>query len=313
MLVLKCFLLFFALCNALLWKRKIVCVPLCRPFYESTARLQSSSNWNGATMSQNELMFKDECILVDEKDNIIGHDSKYNAHRFTIEKPHGLLHRAFSVFLFNEDGKLLLQRRAGGKITFPRVWTNTCCSHQLYGHSPSEVDDEAAIANGSVLGTKAAAIRKLKHELGIDSTLLLPSDLKYLTRLHYSAPCVDELIKPDIYNDRGVKREDGFMHWGESEVDYILFAKLRLEIGGEFSTTSSEDGVTRIWPNPEEVCDVKFVDFDELQRMMIPTSGLQWSPWFRKIADNLLTDWWKDLDITISTDDKVELNKIHRL
>ena len=117
--------------------------------------------WDGKGMSQSELMNKDECVLVDSSDTIIGHDSKYNAHRFTVQNPAGLLHRAFSVFLFSEDGKLLLQQRASNKITFPSVWTNTCCSHQLYGYSPSEVDDASSIAKGEVLGTKAAAIRKL--------------------------------------------------------------------------------------------------------------------------------------------------------
>lgn len=49
-----------------------------------------------------------------------------------INPPHNLLHRAFSVFLFRPcDGKLLLQRRADEKITFPGMWTNTCCSHPL--------------------------------------------------------------------------------------------------------------------------------------------------------------------------------------
>jgi isopentenyl-diphosphate delta-isomerase len=57
--------------------------------------------------------------------------------RFEEGQPHGLLHRAFSVFLFNSENKLLLQQRAASKITFPKVWTNTCCSHPLYGHSPT--------------------------------------------------------------------------------------------------------------------------------------------------------------------------------
>lgn len=53
----------------------------------------------------------------------------------------GLLHRAFSVFLFRpSDGKLLLQKRADEKITFPSMWTNTCCSHPLY--IKSELVDE---------------------------------------------------------------------------------------------------------------------------------------------------------------------------
>lgn len=52
----------------------------------------------------------------------------------------GMLHRAFSVFLFNTRGELLLQQRSDSKITFPAYWTNTCCSHPLY--FPEEMVDE---------------------------------------------------------------------------------------------------------------------------------------------------------------------------
>jgi isopentenyl-diphosphate Delta-isomerase len=55
----------------------------------------------------------------------------------------GLLHRAFSVFLFNSENKLLLQQRAIEKITFPDRWTNTCCSHPL--NTPLELEEEAQI------------------------------------------------------------------------------------------------------------------------------------------------------------------------
>ena len=99
-------------------------------------------------------MQKDECILVDEQDIIIGSANKYRSHQFTAKQPQGLLHRAFSVFLFNHDNKLLLQQRALSKITFPGVWTNTCCSHPLHGHVPTEVDSLEDIANGSVMGAK---------------------------------------------------------------------------------------------------------------------------------------------------------------
>jgi isopentenyl-diphosphate delta-isomerase len=74
----------------------------------------------------------------------------------------GLLHRAFSVFLFNSENKLLLQQRADEKITFPDMWTNTCCSHPLAvpGELGYELED-------SIAGVKQAAQRKLEHELGI--------------------------------------------------------------------------------------------------------------------------------------------------
>lgn len=55
----------------------------------------------------------------------------------------GLLHRAFSVFLFSPDGRLLLQRRAAEKITFPDMWTNTCCSHPL--NFKAELEEEGQI------------------------------------------------------------------------------------------------------------------------------------------------------------------------
>ena len=55
----------------------------------------------------------------------------------------GLLHRAFSVFLFNTQGQLLLQQRAAAKITFPLCWTNTCCSHPL--HIQNELEEKAQL------------------------------------------------------------------------------------------------------------------------------------------------------------------------
>ncbi|PNI17455.1 LOW QUALITY PROTEIN: IDI1 isoform 5, partial [Pan troglodytes] len=72
---------------------------------------------------------------------------------------HGLLHRAFSVFLFNTENKLLLQQRSDAKITFPGCFTNTCCSHPL--SNPAELEESDA------LGVRRAAQRRLKAELGI--------------------------------------------------------------------------------------------------------------------------------------------------
>jgi isopentenyl-diphosphate delta-isomerase type 1 len=92
---------------------------------------------SAGSRTQEELMAKDACILVDEADRITGHASKYDAHRFVPSQPKGLLHRAFSVFLFDSQDRLLLQQRAASKITFPRVWTNTCCSHPLHGYTPT--------------------------------------------------------------------------------------------------------------------------------------------------------------------------------
>lgn len=227
-------------------------------------------------------MIKDECILLNENDEIIGHESKKAAHIFGKKNPRGLLHRAFSVFLFNEEGKLLLQQRAQDKITFPAVWTNTCCSHPLYGFEPSEVDTPEDVASGEVNGVKNAAIRKLEHELGIDGKTLKNSDFKFLTRLHYWAA--------DVVT-HGSKAP-----WGEHEIDYILFIKKNVSMN----------------INPEEVCDTRYVTMAELQDMMKPSSGLLWSPWFRIIAEQFLVHWWKDLDVTLTTDRYVDYKTIYR-
>ncbi|KTF71689.1 hypothetical protein cypCar_00049038 [Cyprinus carpio] len=98
------------------------------------------------------------CIVIDDDDRRIGADSKKNCHlNSNIDK--GLLHRAFSVFLFNSEEKLLLQQRSNAKITFPGCFTNTCCSHPL--HTASELEEQDAI------GVRRAAQRRLQAELGI--------------------------------------------------------------------------------------------------------------------------------------------------
>ena len=95
----------------------------------------------------------------------------------------GLLHRAFSVFLFDSDNRLLLQQRASEKITFPDMWTNTCCSHPL--GVPGETGSDLA---ASVQGAKRAAQRKLDQELGIKAEQVPLNDFRFLTRIHYKAP-----------------------------------------------------------------------------------------------------------------------------
>ncbi|MFK5974698.1 MAG: isopentenyl-diphosphate Delta-isomerase [Flavobacteriaceae bacterium] len=74
-------------------------------------------------------MKEEEVILVNENDEELGAMPKMEAH----EK--GRLHRAFSIFIMNEKGEIMLQRRAANKYHSPLLWTNTCCSHQRLGES----------------------------------------------------------------------------------------------------------------------------------------------------------------------------------
>ncbi|KAF9237349.1 Isopentenyldiphosphate isomerase [Melanogaster broomeanus] len=139
-------------------------------------------------------LMDERCILVDEDDNIIGAADKKTCH-LMVNITQGLLHRAFSAFVFRpSDGKLLLQQRASEKITFPDMWTNTCCSHPL-----DDFEEEKA----DVIGAQIAASRKLEHELGIPQSQTPVNEFQYLTRIHYLAP------------------SNGM--WGEHEIDYILF------------------------------------------------------------------------------------------
>lgn len=91
---------------------------------------------------------EDQVILVDAHDHRIGAAEKMAAHR------NGSLHRAFSIFVFNPSGRLLLQRRAASKYHSGGLWSNTCCSHPR----PRE-------------RTAAAARRRLREEMGIECAL----------------------------------------------------------------------------------------------------------------------------------------------
>ena len=93
-------------------------------------------------------MKRETVVLVDRNDNPIGTMPKLEAH----EK--GVLHRAFSVFILNQKGQLMLQRRALDKYHSPGLWANTCCSH------PRESEDNIE-----------AGIRRLKEEMGFKTSL----------------------------------------------------------------------------------------------------------------------------------------------
>lgn len=87
----------------------------------------------------------EEVILVDTSDTEVGTMEKMEAHR------KGILHRAFSIILFDESGKMLLQKRSKNKYHSSGLWTNACCSHPLPGER-----------------TEDATRRRLKEEMGID-------------------------------------------------------------------------------------------------------------------------------------------------
>ena len=100
----------------------------------------------------------EEVILVDESDRPVGVIEKMAAHR------QALLHRAFSVFIFNSRGEMLLQQRAQEKYHSAGLWTNACCSHPRPGED-----------------TRQAAVRRLQEELGFTTKLEKLFEFTYRT------------------------------------------------------------------------------------------------------------------------------------
>jgi len=102
----------------------------------------------------------DQVVLVNEDDVEIGLMPKLEAHQ------KGVLHRAFSVFIFNSEGEMLLQQRAFGKYHSEGLWSNTCCSHPL----PDE-------------STHHGAVRRLGQEMGIEAELQFLFTFQYHVNL----------------------------------------------------------------------------------------------------------------------------------
>lgn len=146
----------------------------------------------------------EDLILVDVDDNEIGCRAKAECH-----DGDGILHRAFSLFLFNDSGELLLQRRSKGKRLWPGFWSNSCCSHPRRGES-----------------MQVATKRRLADELNIET------ELEYVYLFRYQAK----------YDEAGSENELCHVYLGwtsndvranESEIESVRFITAR-ELDAEF-------------------------------------------------------------------------------
>ncbi len=120
----------------------------------------------------------EELILVDRDDVVSGHASKAACH-----DGEGLLHRAFSLFIFNDEGELLMQQRSAQKRLWPLYWSNSCCSHPRRGET-----------------MRVAVHRRLEQELGICARL------RFLYKFAYHAE----------YEELGSERELCWVYVGTS-------------------------------------------------------------------------------------------------
>ncbi len=114
-------------------------------------------------------MNEEQVVLVDGDDNELGTMGKLEAHQ------RGVLHRAISVFIFDDKDRLLLQQRAETKYHTPGLWTNTCCSHPAPGENPLK-----------------AAHRRLAQEMG------MAAPLEFAFRFQYEAPFDNGLIEHEV-------------------------------------------------------------------------------------------------------------------
>lgn len=143
-------------------------------------------------------------ILVDADDNEIGHLEKAEAHRGS-----GRLHRAFSLFVFDDRGRLLLQRRAATKRLWPNYWSNTCCSHPRRGEDIT-----------------SAIHRRLDEELR------LRCDLEFLFKFQYQAQFDAEGAENElcwVYSGCSNDTPD-FNHSEIADLRYVEPAALDLEM-----------------------------------------------------------------------------------
>ena len=152
----------------------------------------------------------EELILVDAEDQETGYLSKAECH-----DAGGILHRAFSVFLFNADGELLLQQRSASKRLWPGYWSNTCCSHPRRGES-----------------MPVATARRLQDELNVEASL------EFVYKFTYQA----------LYVDKGAEHELCYVYLGNvgsnvrpndheiAAIRYVAPGELLAELAGDEGT-----------------------------------------------------------------------------
>ena len=190
---------------------------------------------------------KDQLILVDLNDNPIGSKSKLDAHLISNKNMHP--HRAFSIFLFDSKNRLLLQKRAEIKVTFPLLWTNTCCSH------PLNVESENTPEN-----INNALVKRIKYELGIDTDKNM---YKLFDKILYRAPSNEK--------------------YEEYEIDYLFMAKFDKDSeDDEFKY--SKNNLKKII-NKDEVDDIKFEYIDDILKDM-EKHPERYTPWFSIVMKN---------------------------
>lgn len=152
-------------------------------------------------------MFEKIAILNND-DSILGYEDKMKVHES------GILHRAFSVFIFNDKNEVLLQKRASNKYHSSSLWSNTCCSHLRFNES-----------------METAACERLYFEMGIKC------DLKFIKKFSYNILLENNLIENEIdYIYFGLSNKNPKINLNEvSDYKWINANELIVEIKKDYS------------------------------------------------------------------------------
>lgn len=159
---------------------------------------KQAGNFMNQDPSSTIVSFNDEnLILVDKDDSVLGYKKKDECH-----EDGGILHRAFSIFIFNDNRELLLQKRSRDKLLWPLFWSNSCCSHPRQGET---VD--------------FAVERRLQEELGIKANVRYVYKFQYQARFK-NIGSENELcyVFFGFYNEK--------ISYNSSEIDEIRFIKI---------------------------------------------------------------------------------------
>jgi farnesyl-diphosphate farnesyltransferase len=171
--------------------------------YSAQPELAIHPNVTTCSCSETTLTVSEEVILVNEKDEVVGVEEKIKTHQL------GALHRAFSIFIFNSEGQLLLQKRTSTKYHSKGLWSNTCCGHPRLNES-----------------TREASRRRLREEMGFDC------DVKEVLQFVYHAKLEDGLIEHE-YDHVFVGTFEGNPVPDENEVDdwkWVSLASLKTDL-----------------------------------------------------------------------------------
>ncbi|MBU0619300.1 isopentenyl-diphosphate delta-isomerase [Patescibacteria group bacterium] len=181
-----------------------------------------------------------QLILVNQQDQPIGYEEKSLCHQGK-----GKRHRAFSVWVFNNQGETLIQQRSRFKSLWPLYWANTCCSHPVKGEK-----------------TRVAAIHRLKEELGFSCPL------EFIYKFEYRAE----------YKNIGGPARPRLQRFERSDCGQVN----ALAFGGEhefcYVYSGQYDGVAK--PDPKEIADWRWISLEQLEKEIKQQPGA-FTPWIK--------------------------------